>query len=104
MHLPVVDFQSPTAPQDFCKCLHETGFGVLRNHPLNQSLVEGIYAEWLAFFKTDAKNKYSQDPVRMDGYFSPAVSETAKTAMSDVSSPVLQLVLLSKGEFLDQIS
>ena len=78
MHLPVVDFQSPTAPQDFCKSLHETGFGVLRNHPLNQSLVEGIYAEWLAFFKTDAKNKYPQDPVRMDGYFSPSVSETAK--------------------------
>ena len=78
MHLPVVDFQSPTAPQDFCKSLHETGFGVLRNHPLNQSLVEGIYAEWLAFFKTDAKSKYPQDPVRMDGYFSPAVSETAK--------------------------
>lgn len=78
MHLPVVDFQSPNAPQDFCKSLHETGFGVLRNHPLNQSLVEGIYTEWLAFFKTDAKNKYLQDPVRMDGYFSPAVSETAK--------------------------
>lgn len=78
MHLPVVDFQSPTAPQDFCKSLHETGFGVLRNHPLNQSLVEGIYDEWLAFFKTDAKNKYAQDPVRMDGYFSPTVSETAK--------------------------
>lgn len=78
MHLPVVDFESPTAPQDFCKSLHETGFGVLRNHPLNQSLVEGIYAEWLAFFNTDAKHKYAQDPVRMDGYFSPAVSETAK--------------------------
>ena len=78
MHLPVVDFQSPNAPQDFCNSLHETGFGVLRNHPLNQSLVESIYTEWLAFFKTDAKNKYPQDPVRMDGYFSPAVSETAK--------------------------
>jgi isopenicillin N synthase-like dioxygenase len=40
--------------------------------------VEGIYAEWLEFFKTEAKNKYAQDPVRMDGYFSPTVSETAK--------------------------
>lgn len=78
MHLSVVDFKSPTAPQDFCKSLHETGFGVLRNHPLDQALVEGIYAEWLAFFQTDAKAKYAQDPVKMDGYFSPAVSETAK--------------------------
>ena len=78
MHLPVVDFQSPTAPQDFCRSLHETGFGVLKNHPLDQSMVEGIYAEWLAFFKTEAKSAYAQDPKTMDGYFSPTVSETAK--------------------------
>jgi isopenicillin N synthase-like dioxygenase len=78
MQLPIVDFQSPTAPQDFCSSLHETGFGVLRNHPLQQSLVEGIYAEWLAFFKTEAKHQYAQDPVKLDGYFSPSVSETAK--------------------------
>jgi len=78
MQLPIVDFQSPTAPQDFCKSLHETGFGVLRNHPLDQALVEGIYAEWLAFFKTEAKHQYGQDPVKLDGYFSPTVSETAK--------------------------
>ncbi len=78
MHLPVVDFQSPTAAQEFCKSLHETGFGVLKNHPLQQDLVEGIYAEWLAFFKTDAKKQYPTDPVTHDGYFSPAVSETAK--------------------------
>jgi isopenicillin N synthase-like dioxygenase len=78
MQLPIVDFNSPTAAQDFCKSLHETGFGVLRNHPLDQSLVEGIYAEWLAFFKTDSKHAYAQDPVKLDGYFSPSVSETAK--------------------------
>ena len=78
MHLPIVDFTSPTAPQDFCKSLHETGFGVLRNHPLDQSLVQGIYDEWLGFFQSDAKNKYAQDPVKFDGYFSPKVSEKAK--------------------------
>jgi isopenicillin N synthase-like dioxygenase len=78
MHLPVVDFQSPTAAADFCLSLHETGFGVLRNHPLDQALVEGIYAEWLNFFKSDAKHAYAQDPVKLDGYFSPSVSETAK--------------------------
>ena len=78
MHLPVVDFTSPTAPQEFCKSLHETGFGVLKNHPLNQDLVESIYAEWLAFFKSEAKHQYPNDPVKHDGYFSPSVSETAK--------------------------
>ena len=78
MHLPVVDFSSPTAAQDFCRSLHETGFGVLRNHPLEQSLVEGIYAEWLAFFHTEAKHRYLTDPAKHDGYFPPSVSEIAK--------------------------
>jgi isopenicillin N synthase-like dioxygenase len=78
MHLPVVDFASPTAPEDFCRSLHETGFGVLKNHPLEQGMVQGIYDEWLAFFKSDAKNNYPNDPVKHDGYFSPKVSETAK--------------------------
>ncbi len=78
MQLPIVDYTHPQAAQDFCKSLHDTGFGVLRSHPLDQNLVEGIYAEWLAFFGTDAKYKYAQDPVKLDGYFSPAVSETAK--------------------------
>jgi isopenicillin N synthase-like dioxygenase len=78
MHLPVVDFTSPTAPQEFCKSLHETGFGVLKSHPLSQALVESIYAEWLGFFKSEAKRQYPNDPDKHDGYFSPSVSETAK--------------------------
>ena len=76
--LPIVDFQSPDAPRAFCDSLHHTGFGVLKNHPLQRSLVDGIYAEWLAFFQSSAKHLYAQDPARHDGYFSSAVSETAK--------------------------
>jgi isopenicillin N synthase-like dioxygenase len=78
MHLPIVDFQSPSAAADFCKSLHETGFGVLANHPLSPDLVQGIYAEWQAFFNTDAKYQYPFGHDTVDGYFSPAVSETAK--------------------------
>lgn len=78
MHLPVVDYRSPDAAAEFCKSLHETGFGVLKNHPLDQAMVEGIYAEWLAFFHSEAKHRYPHDAAKHDGYFSPAVSETAK--------------------------
>ena len=78
MKFPIVDYRSPTAAKDFCTSLHETGFGVLSNHPLDQKLVEGIYAEWLAFFSTDAKNSYPYNFDKLDGYFSPKVSETAK--------------------------
>ena len=78
MQFPIVDFTSESAPQDFCESLHQTGFGVLKNHPLSQSLVTGIYDEWLTFFGTDAKQKYKFDAEKLDGYFSTAVSETAK--------------------------
>lgn len=78
MNLPVVDYRASDAPERFCTSLHETGFGVLVNHPLSRELVEGIYAEWLAFFRSEAKHRYLQDPVKLDGYFPPNVSETAK--------------------------
>ena len=78
MHLPIVDYRSADAARDFCRSLHETGFAVLSHHPLQASLVNGIYAEWLAFFESDAKHAYAFDPVRLDGYFSTRISETAK--------------------------
>jgi isopenicillin N synthase-like dioxygenase len=78
MQLPVIDYRSPLAAEDFCRSLHDSGFGVLANHSLDQALVQSIYDEWLAFFKTKAKDNYAQDPVKLDGYFSPAISETAK--------------------------
>jgi isopenicillin N synthase-like dioxygenase len=78
MQVGVVDFTSPTAPADFTRSLRETGFAVIVNHPLPQDLVQEIYAEWLAFFETDAKYKYRFAANDQDGYFGPDVSETAK--------------------------
>lgn len=76
--LPIVDFTAADAPQAFCASLHETGFGVLKNHPLSSDFVHGIYAEWLAFFQSGQAMRYAWDPVKLDGHFSTAVSETAK--------------------------
>ena len=78
MKFPIVDYRGPHAARDFCASLAQTGFGVLVNHPLDRSLVESIYAEWLAFFSSEAKYRYPYDPIKLDGYFSPKVSETAK--------------------------
>ena len=78
MNVEVVDYQSPDAPEKFTRSLHETGFAVLVNHPLPQSLVQQIYDEWLAFFESDAKYKYRFSDDNQDGYFGPDVSETAK--------------------------
>ena len=78
MSLPVVDYTAKDAPQQFVKSLKETGFGVLTNHPIKQSLVESIYHNWQAFFNGQDKQKFAFDVEKQDGYFSSEISETAK--------------------------
>ncbi|MBH9553520.1 isopenicillin N synthase family dioxygenase [Inhella gelatinilytica] len=78
MEVQVVDYRAPDAARLFTQSLHETGFGVLKNHPIPQSLVERIYARWLAFFNSDEKQGYAFSPEKQDGWFSTAISETAK--------------------------
>lgn len=80
MSIRVVDYLSPTAAADFTQSLHETGFGVLINHPIPKPLVEHIFREWLEFFKGDEKYNFAYDAAKFDGYFSTSVSETAKGA------------------------
>ncbi|WP_438462434.1 isopenicillin N synthase family dioxygenase [Marinomonas sp. PE14-40] len=78
MKLEAVDYTSATAQQDFVKSLHETGFGVLKNHPIQQELVSNIYQAWQTFFDSQEKNDYRYNVGTQDGYFPPDVSETAK--------------------------
>ncbi|WP_105190716.1 isopenicillin N synthase family dioxygenase [Pseudoalteromonas sp. T1lg48] len=78
MHLPTVDYQSPNAPAEFVESLRNTGFGVLTNHPIPQSLVESIYQDWQAFFNSEQKHEFLFDKQTQDGYFPPEVSEVAK--------------------------
>jgi len=73
-----VSYKDPAAPALFTDSLHRTGFGVVRDHPIPQALVEEVYAEWLEFFNGDAKHAYAFDRTKHDGFFSSAVSETAK--------------------------
>ncbi|WP_168016932.1 isopenicillin N synthase family dioxygenase [Halomonas salinarum] len=73
-----VDFTAADAPQRFVASLRETGFGVLRNHPISAELVESIYRQWQEFFAGESKHDFRFDPERQDGYFPPEVSETAK--------------------------
>lgn len=80
MPIPVVDYCSPDAAEQFTQSLRETGFGVLVNHPISEPLVRTIFSDWLAFFQGDDKFKFEYDPQKYDGYFSTAVSETAKGA------------------------
>ena len=75
MKLEAVDYTSATAQQDFVKSLHETGFGVLKNHPIKQELVESIYRNWQQFFLSNEKNNFAFSPEKQDGFFSTEISE-----------------------------
>ena len=78
MQLVAVDYQAENAQEEFVKSLRETGFGVLKNHPIQQSLVQGIYDNWQGFFDSEEKNDYLYNKGKQDGFFPQSVSEIAK--------------------------
>lgn len=55
MKLETVDYLADDAAQQFVASLRETGFGVLKNHPIPQELVESIYNNWQAFLALNKK-------------------------------------------------
>ena len=55
MQLVAIDYKAPNAAELFTKSLRETGFGVLKNHPLQESWVSSIYQNWQTFFDGDKK-------------------------------------------------
>ncbi|MBU6374912.1 MAG: hypothetical protein KGQ59_02845 [Bdellovibrionales bacterium] len=74
-----VDYRSPDAAKLFAQSLHETGFGVLKNHPIPHHLITDTFQDWEDFFKqpSDEKLKYKFDPRLQAGYF-PFRTENAK--------------------------
>jgi isopenicillin N synthase-like dioxygenase len=78
MKLQAVDYQSPTAAKDFVESLRQTGFGVLKNHPIPKQRVSDIYANWQLFFNSPDKTNYAYNKGTQDGFFPQSVSEIAK--------------------------
>jgi isopenicillin N synthase-like dioxygenase len=76
--LEAVDYQSEGASEAFVKSLHETGFGVLKNHPIAEAQVRAIYDNWQAFFDSDRKSDFDYNVGTQDGFFSSKISEVAK--------------------------
>lgn len=74
----IIDLKLPQAPELFVQSLHETGFGVLENHPVDQELVESIYHDWQLFFNSNQKLQYLYHKATQDGFFPATISETAK--------------------------
>ena len=76
--LTAIDYQAPGSDGQFVSSLRATGFGVLKNHPLDMDLIGSIYDHWMSFFRSsDAKN-FAVDRNAQDGFFSIANAESAK--------------------------
>ncbi|MFC3093682.1 isopenicillin N synthase family oxygenase [Alteromonas sediminis] len=78
MKLEAVDYRAPDAQQQFTRSLRETGFGVLKNHPIDQDKVANIYQLASTFFADQSKHDFAFNVDTQDGYFPQSVSEVAK--------------------------
>ncbi|PSU97799.1 2OG-Fe(II) oxygenase [Photobacterium kishitanii] len=78
MKLEAVDYTAENAKQLFVESLRNTGFGVLKNHPIQQKLVQNIYDNWYKFFISAEKSDFYFNVETQDGFFPTEVSETAK--------------------------
>ena len=72
-----IDYQSNSLGAQFTTSLKNTGFAVLKNHPISKNLISDIYDEWKFFFDSNYKHNYLFDKIKQDGYF-PYLSEHAK--------------------------
>ena len=72
-----IDYQSSDLGKNLTTSLRNTGFAVIKNHPISHNLIDSIYTEWKDFFSNDAKKNYQFDLVKQDGFF-PYLSENAK--------------------------
>lgn len=76
--LKIVNFNDNQAPFLFTQSLHECGFVLIEDAPVNDNLLQINYKLWQQFFKSPQKLQYQWDPKNEDGYISPNLSEIAK--------------------------
>lgn len=80
IELTAIDYNASDAGKRFVESLKQTGFGVLKNHPLSQHLVQDLYLKWQQFFDSTHKYDFEFTQPKQDGFFSTSKAETAKGA------------------------
>lgn len=79
MSILMIDYTARDADYYFTQSLANTGFAVLKNHPIEPTIIYDAYRLWEKFFLKciDEKNNYLYEKSTQDGYF-PFQSENAK--------------------------
>jgi len=75
--IKAVSFRDPDAPAAFTRSLRETGFAVLKDHPIAPERIDEAYRLWGGFFASPEKEAFKVKPPAPEGYF-PFRSENAK--------------------------
>ncbi|MEM9762694.1 MAG: 2-oxoglutarate and iron-dependent oxygenase domain-containing protein, partial [Pseudomonadota bacterium] len=82
--IATISYTDPGAPAAFARSLHETGFAVLRDHPIAAERIASLYESWGAWFAGEEKHDWTRRPGGAAGYF-PFQSENAKdSAVKDL--------------------
>ena len=76
--LTPIDYQSAGAPKLLSESLHEIGFAVIKNHGLDQAIIDRCYKVWSEFFAGEDKYNFPFDEATHSGFVHQALSETAK--------------------------
>ena len=50
--------QKQNNSREFTQSLHQTGFSVLKDHPIDFQLINSVYSEWEMFFNNQKKYDY----------------------------------------------
>ena len=61
MNTLTIDYNDPMFSKRFVDSLRDTGFAVIKQHPINQDLINKVYMDWDIFFKSDKKHDYVYD-------------------------------------------
>ena len=72
-----ISYNDPDAGKLFAKSLHETGFAILKDHPIQTSKIDEMYSVWSDYFGSDARFEDAVQPGNVHGYYG-FKSENAK--------------------------
>lgn len=72
-----ISYNEANAGERFAKSLHETGFAILKDHPILAGEIDQMYAKWADFFRNDQRFEHAVQEGNVHGYYG-FKSENAK--------------------------
>ena len=72
-----ISYNEENAGERFAKSLHDTGFAILKDHPISATEIDKMYAKWADFFANDKRFDYAVQEGEVHGYYG-FKSENAK--------------------------